>query len=446
MHCEVINVKYPPYYAVGDGIADDTISLQAAFNDGVLKNVPIFIPAGTYRTTAGINVIGNNVMIYGAGGNLTKIKPDAYTYDCLTIGPGASGSGINPSGYIREIDFEGTTSWITGTTAALKLDGMRQFEVKNVAVQRMPISFDLINKCYGSIFVNCRSNLGGLPLNLRTGPQSGNDLSFLNCWFRGKDGSVWVAPDAGGFHFNHGQLTGGDNQGADNDAIGVIVLGKDYLTGAVGNVANIDFNGIDFEGSKYIHQVRAYGQAILTISNSSFLSTASATAAEKPLGIIKTTNGLQSRITLLNNAVSGVWKAAKAIDVTGQGSVLNIFEVGTAMVNGMVTFNGMSNPDSVGLLEQSQNTMGTAFFRSSSFNKMLMGGMMIRASILGKFEVSYDWGVTWVPSMQILSGTTAARPTSNLYPWQFYGDSTLGKPIWRNAANTAWIDATGATV
>jgi len=25
-------------------------------------------------------------------------------------------------------------------------------------------------------------------------------------------------------------------------------------------------------------------------------------------------------------------------------------------------------------------------------------------------------------------------------------DTTLNKPIWRNPANTAWIDATGATV
>jgi hypothetical protein len=42
--------------------------------------------------------------------------------------------------------------------------------------------------------------------------------------------------------------------------------------------------------------------------------------------------------------------------------------------------------------------------------------------------------------------TTAARPTVALYAGQYYFDSTLGKPVWRNAANTGWVDATGAGV
>lgn len=41
--------------------------------------------------------------------------------------------------------------------------------------------------------------------------------------------------------------------------------------------------------------------------------------------------------------------------------------------------------------------------------------------------------------------TTANRPTVAT-PGMPWFDSTLGKPIWRNAANTLWVDATGATV
>ena len=43
-------------------------------------------------------------------------------------------------------------------------------------------------------------------------------------------------------------------------------------------------------------------------------------------------------------------------------------------------------------------------------------------------------------------GTTAARPTTGLYAGLRYLDTTLaagGKPIWRNATNTGWVDATG---
>lgn len=43
------------------------------------------------------------------------------------------------------------------------------------------------------------------------------------------------------------------------------------------------------------------------------------------------------------------------------------------------------------------------------------------------------------------STSSAFRPTVAT-PGQQHFDTTLNKPIWRNAANTAWVDATGATV
>lgn len=45
------------------------------------------------------------------------------------------------------------------------------------------------------------------------------------------------------------------------------------------------------------------------------------------------------------------------------------------------------------------------------------------------------------------NGTTAARPTANLWVGQSYFDTTLGKPIWIKSLNpTVWVDATGSTV
>ncbi|MCE0438247.1 hypothetical protein LVW23_22415 [Klebsiella pneumoniae] len=44
------------------------------------------------------------------------------------------------------------------------------------------------------------------------------------------------------------------------------------------------------------------------------------------------------------------------------------------------------------------------------------------------------------------SGTTANRPSSAAVAGMQYFDTTLNKPIWRNAANTGWVDATGASV
>lgn len=42
------------------------------------------------------------------------------------------------------------------------------------------------------------------------------------------------------------------------------------------------------------------------------------------------------------------------------------------------------------------------------------------------------------------SGTTAQRPTVNLWTGRPYFDTTLGKPIWHSGAG--WVDSTGGAV
>jgi parallel beta-helix repeat protein len=56
-----VNVK--DFGAVGDGVADDTVSIQAALNSGSKK---IYIPSGTYRVTASL-FVPSNVEIQGDG-------------------------------------------------------------------------------------------------------------------------------------------------------------------------------------------------------------------------------------------------------------------------------------------------------------------------------------------------------------------------------------------
>lgn len=46
----------------------------------------------------------------------------------------------------------------------------------------------------------------------------------------------------------------------------------------------------------------------------------------------------------------------------------------------------------------------------------------------------------------LVAVTTANRPTQGLYPGMNIFDTTLGKPIWCNAAGTGWVDATGTGV
>lgn len=44
-------------------------------------------------------------------------------------------------------------------------------------------------------------------------------------------------------------------------------------------------------------------------------------------------------------------------------------------------------------------------------------------------------------------GTTASRPTKNLFIGRPYFDQTLGLPVWvKTVSPVVWVDATGATV
>lgn len=75
-------------------------------------------------------------------------------------------------------------------------------------------------------------------------------------------------------------------------------------------------------------------------------------------------------------------------------------------------------------------------FRSS-------GSEYTKTESLAILEAIFDW-IENMDKMPIRSGTTANRPTQTV-PGQQYFDTTLDQPIWRNAANDNWVDATGTT-
>lgn len=52
--------------------------------------------------------------------------------------------------------------------------------------------------------------------------------------------------------------------------------------------------------------------------------------------------------------------------------------------------------------------------------------------------------ITTIANAVISSGTTAQRPTKNLWTGRTYFDTTLGKPVWYYSSG--WVDATGASV
>lgn len=79
---------------------------------------------------------------------------------------------------------------------------------------------------------------------------------------------------------------------------------------------------------------------------------------------------------------------------------------------------------------------------------ILQGGKDVQGYSGKVLELYYN-GSVWTEvgdAVRALSGSTANRPFSTAFAGMIYFDTTLNKPIWRNAANNGWVDATGAAV
>jgi hypothetical protein len=78
----VINVKENG--AIGDGTADDTSALQAALTAGGATS-PVYLPSGTYKVSAQLNLVTGQVLI-GSGWQSVIVRAAAYTGSVLNLG------------------------------------------------------------------------------------------------------------------------------------------------------------------------------------------------------------------------------------------------------------------------------------------------------------------------------------------------------------------------
>jgi Pectate lyase superfamily protein/Chaperone of endosialidase len=82
-----VNIK--DFGAVGNGVADDTAAIQDAIDSFNGDQVNIYLPAGIYKTTAALTVLGNLGTIYGDGDN--SIIAPVGAINVLVIGNGVDG-------------------------------------------------------------------------------------------------------------------------------------------------------------------------------------------------------------------------------------------------------------------------------------------------------------------------------------------------------------------
>lgn len=391
------------YGAVGNGTTDDTTALQAAITAAITAKVPLFLPAGTYKITSGLVANTTNFCMFGAGMRVSLIAPSAASFDALTIGPGAGGSGNVPGGYCRDFGFKGggataeiTKKAVTSTTgkAAFKLSGMRLFEITNVGVMEgsFDIGFDLVNNSFGAIFTNCRTDFGvcRVGMNIREADQSGNDSNWHGCWFSGEVACVHISGNAGGFHFWGGQLNVNRQGTTNEDGKGAIIIGKDYTSGSTsGDTVNVDFNGMDFEECIYAWFCRGYGEHSLAFRDCAFLANGSAAV----IGVYKNSAYKNGRTVLENCRVKGTFSANANALATVEGGFGGRTWVETATSGGGIT---------TGSGEVDVNNNPLAYHAKLDFSfavgaeyTVMPREMLMRRASGGEIETSGDWGTNW---------------------------------------------------
>jgi hypothetical protein len=153
------NVK--DYGAVGDGVADDTAAVQAAFN--ATLRLPIYIPTGNYNVSS--LTFPDGVTIFGAG----MFGPGAST---ITFSGTGTAFAPATNTYGLHVNIKDIAIVKAGTKAGtgIQLTGCYHSEITRVRVQNFSIGIDfdcLSWGCYFDVIDHCYLNqcITGIRLN-----------------------------------------------------------------------------------------------------------------------------------------------------------------------------------------------------------------------------------------------------------------------------------------
>jgi hypothetical protein len=440
------------YGATGDGTTDDTAALQAAINAAIAAKVALYLPAASvyYRVTSGL--VWNDIYprIFGEGAGRSLIRAATAGFNVLTVGNGTEGGDAH-YGYLRDFGIEGATvrpaKIASSSVALLLLNSVKFCSVERMFLDRGDVCVDLKNNCYGTGFLNCwigrygESNVG---VNLRTGAQSGSDIPFWNCWVGGAEAAFHVSAGFTNLRMYGGQVTMKSSTAtytADNR--GVFVLGKDYDTGATGNIGGIVVDGVDVENWYRGWAVRSYGQVNnLVFRGCTFFATA--TGADAAIGIVKMEAAAQSAVTFEDCEARGTFTAAAVASIAGNNSRFGLFER-SWLASSPITVNSvaLSAGWMTSLRDQSNlNVSGIAGLFFGSRAQWSIDGLRLRNSTGGSSGVlqkSTD-GTTWA-AVDVSTPTTLTDGASVAV------DASLGKVHGLVAAGNRTILApTGSPV
>jgi len=152
----VVNVKDSPYFAVGNGVADDTSAIQSAIYACQQSGYSLYLPAGTYKTTATLTITAR-LHMYGDGAGVSIIQTSSAA-ECIKVtvplGYGNTFSYFNDFG-IQPATAGGGTN---GLACVLTSAGASYSYMSNFVIERVYVG-DFGN--YGLYLNNTVANADG---------------------------------------------------------------------------------------------------------------------------------------------------------------------------------------------------------------------------------------------------------------------------------------------
>ena len=220
--------------AIGDGVADDTVALQAWLDEAGQKGYIAYLPGVPtyYRITSTITEPTGNVSIIGQGALDSVIRLDAPLVDEDVISIGPANNGRIAAGRIEGIHVQ--TSVSRGGKAGIVINNVRHYRVSHCYASNIQIGFDMRSNCYGTEFYHITSSDATVRIGLllrgsfSNNAGSGSDIPVYNPWLGATDCAIWIEGGGGGYHIREGQLMGGGNFTAAQDHLGSVVIGLTY--------------------------------------------------------------------------------------------------------------------------------------------------------------------------------------------------------------------------
>lgn len=384
----VLNVKF--YAAAGDGVTDDTVAIQKALADArTAGGAIVYFPLGTYLVSAPLVVYGS-VRCQGSGRYVSVVK--------LKSGANCDVFQTPDDGVQRywaewlDLGIDGNAAGQTNaSTALINLRGMNEARIQGCR---------LLNARAGG------TDGGAIRVGQATGGMFNTVPQIVNNLIRGD-----VANSQG-----HGiaLVAGSSDVMAIGNDIGFHSLGAGILvSGHPGGelIANQSWQNL------HGYQVFASNRTRL-VGNLSDLAKRYGFIAQQSSDLQFVSCQARESSQQTTQTYDGFF-----IEGTGGGPTAN-----DIIVSGCRAFGAQTR---VGL----------------SFNQQINRAHIIGCNWSGNAvaETIFGTAVTNVAQDGVLTGTTAARPTTGNFAGRLYFDTTLGKPVFFKTGST-WVDATGATV